>query len=144
MGCILAELVYCSSTYTKEHGFNQDNRFLFPGSSSFPLSPCEEMNNGADENTQQVNIVSEKDQMIKILNVLGKQQQESDCSFILDEGVMKYQQRIQSTFNYNSNSLPQKFPKSNPMIIDLLKQMLEFNPFYRPTAKECLASKVFD
>ena len=32
--------------------------------------------------------------MIKILNVLGKQDVATDCSFILDEGVMKYQQRI--------------------------------------------------
>lgn len=43
MGCILAELIHCSSLYENDSNISQDNRFLFPGSSSFPLSPCEEM-----------------------------------------------------------------------------------------------------
>jgi len=51
--------------------------------------------------------------MIKILNVLGKQDEKTDCSFILDEGVMKYQQRIQSSFNYDSNTLAKLFPETN-------------------------------
>ena len=29
-------------------------------------------------------------------------------------------------------------------MIQLLQDMLEFNPYYRPTAKECLQSKLFD
>ena len=29
-------------------------------------------------------------------------------------------------------------------LVDLLKGMLEFNPFFRLTARECLKSKVFD
>lgn len=28
--------------------------------------------------------------------------------------------------------------------MNLLKEMLEFNPFFRPTAKECLQNKIFD
>jgi len=43
MGCILAELLHCSIVYQGNPKFNQDNRFIFPGSSSFPLSPCDEM-----------------------------------------------------------------------------------------------------
>ena len=52
--------------------------------------------------------------MIKILNVLGKQDEKTDCSFIMDEGVMKYQQRIQAQFNSNSNQIKKMFPKTNP------------------------------
>ena len=82
--------------------------------------------------------------MIKILKVLGRQNEELDCSFILDEGVMKYQSRIQSQFTNTSNQIAKMFPKTNPLIIQLLRDMLEFNPYFRPTAKECLQSKLFD
>jgi serine/threonine protein kinase len=82
--------------------------------------------------------------MIKILEVIGKQDELSDCSFIIDEGVMKYQQRIQATFRLNSNKLSEIYFKSNSMLVQLLREMLQFNPYYRPTAKECLQHKIFD
>ena len=41
-------------------------------------------------------------------------------------------------------TLEEKFPKTNAGILRLLKDMLEFNPFFRPTAKECLQNKIFD
>lgn len=47
-------------------------------------------------------------------------------------------------YNKNSCQLEKKFPKSNKGILSLLKEMLEFNPFFRPTAKECLQNKIFD
>lgn len=37
-GCILSELISCTSEYTN-NGVSQDDRFLFTGSSCFPLSP---------------------------------------------------------------------------------------------------------
>ena len=92
MGCIFAELIHCSINYQNTSGFNQENRFIFPGSSCFPLSPCDEMqgSNDGSGDSNQVNIVSQNDQMIKILNVLGKQDESLDMSFIYDEGVQKY------------------------------------------------------
>ena len=48
------------------------------------------MQDNTEQDSSQVNIVSQNDQMIKILNILGKQDEKTDCSFILDEGVMKY------------------------------------------------------
>ena len=36
------------------------------------------------------------------------------------------------------------FCKANPELIDLLKGMLEFNPYFRLTAEDALKSKVFD
>ena len=88
MGCIFAELIHCSMVYQNTSGYNQDNRFIFAGSSCFPLSPCDEMQGSEEEqDNNQVNIVSQNDQMIKILNVLGKQDENLDMSFIYDEGV---------------------------------------------------------
>jgi mitogen-activated protein kinase 1/3 len=63
LGCILAELISC--TY-KERGPHHQ---LFPGTSCFPLSPCEESKK--NEN-QSLNIISRNDQLKKILEVLGK------------------------------------------------------------------------
>lgn len=40
MGCVFAEMLYCTDVYKAENK-NLENRFLFPGSSCFPLSPCE-------------------------------------------------------------------------------------------------------
>ena len=39
MGVILSEMLFCSTPYSKEVGFDCTNRFLFKGTSSFPLSP---------------------------------------------------------------------------------------------------------
>ena len=50
--------------------------------------------------------------MIKILNVLGKQDEASDMSFIQDEGVQKYQKRIQNNFKLNDNKLKEVFPNT--------------------------------
>jgi serine/threonine protein kinase len=61
MGCILAELIYSSMQYSQDPKFDQDDRFLFPGTSSFPLSPCEEMEDGGEENRGSVNVVSQND-----------------------------------------------------------------------------------
>ena len=47
-------------------------------------------------------------------------------------------------FKANDCKLHKKFPKTNQGILGLLKEMLEFNPFFRPTAKECLQNKIFD
>ena len=81
--------------------------------------------------------------MIKILNVLGKQDEATDMSFIFDEGVFRYQKRIQQSFQLNSNKLKEVFPNSKEAILSLLREMLEFNPYFRPTAKECLQSPLF-
>ena len=37
-----------------------------------------------------------------------------------------------------------KFSKSDPRLVKILKEMLEFNPYFRPSAKQLLNSKLFD
>ena len=36
------------------------------------------------------------------------------------------------------------FNKSNPLLLNLLSDLLAFNPQFRPTAKECLKNPIFD
>jgi serine/threonine protein kinase len=35
-------------------------------------------------------------------------------------------------------------PKANKDLVELLKSLVQVNPFFRPTAKECLKNPVFD
>ena len=43
-----------------------------------------------------------------------------------------------------TKSIRQEFPKTREGLILILEQMLEFNPYYRPTARELLKSAIFD
>ena len=36
------------------------------------------------------------------------------------------------------------YAKTNPFLLQLCIDMLEFNPYFRPTAKECLSNPLFD
>ena len=71
MGCILAEMMYCTDVYKHDYNAIINNRYLFPGSSCFPISPCDEMKNQKNKD-ESMNIVSQNDQLIKILEILGK------------------------------------------------------------------------
>mmetsp|Transcript_11663 Transcript_11663/g.19691 ORF Transcript_11663/g.19691 Transcript_11663/m.19691 type:complete len:137 (+) Transcript_11663:668-1078(+) len=44
LGCILAELLYCSMEYTKQKEFDNKKRFIFQGDSCFPISPQKNQN----------------------------------------------------------------------------------------------------
>ena len=44
----------------------------------------------------------------------------------------------------NSSSFEQKFEKIDPQLTKLIKQLLEFNPANRATAKECLSNPMFE
>ena len=55
LGCIMAEMIFCSNKYSDKGDFDPNNRFTFPGDSSFPLSP------------HATGEISNRDQLIKIL-----------------------------------------------------------------------------
>ena len=57
IGCVLGEMLNFTDVY-KKHGVSSSDRFVFEGSSCFPLSPCQEMRDAED---QGVNIVSKND-----------------------------------------------------------------------------------
>ena len=66
-GCILSEMISCTQQY-QANGVSSSDRFLFPGTSCFPLSPCEKMKNSANKKK---NIVSKNDQLKVILEIMG-------------------------------------------------------------------------
>ena len=85
LGCVLAEII--QATYRERE---MKNRFLFPGTSCFPLSPCEQMKKSIDKS---VNIVSSSDQLKKILQILGPQMPQ-DLAFITDDSAVEYHKSI--------------------------------------------------
>ena len=91
VGCILYELLYVCKDYTGESTDLKkqvDLRYPFRGTSCFPLSPCEKAYEGKSQNT---NIISQDDQLIKINQVLGKLSPE-DLSFIQNKNAQQYEQ----------------------------------------------------
>ena len=68
-------------------------KVLFPGKSCYPISPKQASN--ADDDT---NSISSSDQLIKIVEILGKQDDNS-LSFIQDQDTMNYVTEIQSFCN---------------------------------------------
>jgi serine/threonine protein kinase len=73
--------------------------------------------------------------------VIGKQSKEQ-LEFIKEESIVNYTQSLQDSIQ--AFMLESKFPHIDKEIVELLKQMLIFNPLKRPSAKECLNSSIFD
>jgi hypothetical protein len=69
---------------------SKKDRFLFPGQSCFPLSPCKEPSN---VDTKSQNVISENDQLIKILELLGPLE-EKDSSFVNSPNVLQYLNQV--------------------------------------------------
>ena len=107
------------------------------GTSCYPLSPSKKQN-GDHTN------IEERDQLREIINGLG-QCDEQDMSFITSDSGRKY-------FNLLNAEAPSKrsarlfefLDMDDPIISQLLRPMLQVNPYFRPTAKELLKSKYFD
>ena len=91
-GCILYELIkFTTSTIRKNKALKKQfekERFLFEGTSCFPLSP---MRNDKGETTT---VVGLGDQMLIILKTLGYQE-EKDLSFQTNEEGIKYIRKLE-------------------------------------------------
>lgn len=83
LGCILAELIYCSVEYSKQIDFDNKRRFVFQGDSCFPISPQRNSSNNNQET------VSSNDQIIKICERL-RGLDPKDFSFITDPVISEY------------------------------------------------------
>ena len=79
--------------------------------------------------------------MIKILNVLGNQDEE-DLSFISSPEAKDYVCNRQ--IDEGKIQFPIEFGMSDKQIGIILQQLLEFNPFFRRQAKEILKNPIFD
>lgn len=113
---------------------------LYRGDYCNPLEPAESNNK---ENPNEVHI-SPNDQIIKICEkkILNE---ENDFSFLTNETYLEYLKQINGmTTDKVCKSLKELFPKTSDALLNLLIEMTEFNPYYRPTAKSLLKNNIFD
>jgi len=137
LGCILVELIQCSDEYNTSSKANH-NRYLFKGTSCYPLSPqLDESKVDYQEGVP----MEETDLLRLILNVLGEQNSK-DLSFITKKHYKNHVRR-------NNPNLPkikfdQEFKKSSTDIPKIIESLLEFNPEFRQSAGELLKLPIFD
>ena len=112
---------------------NTESRFVFKGKSCYPISP----------NSEGDNVVNNQDQVIKILERYPELDVSKDFSFTTSINTTNYLSNIASKIKLK-DSLKKRFSKSNPVIVSFLEQILELNPFLRPTAKQLLSNPIFN
>ena len=69
--------------------YSLKRRILFPGQSSYPLSP----NNESQEMEQGDPVISENDQMIKVLEKINIDSERDTC-FLTDEDQIEYVKQL--------------------------------------------------
>ena len=88
-----------------------------------------------------VNIISSRDQLKLILEKLGKQD-EQDVSFITEDSVRTYQNDLSS--NKPKINFKDLFPNTSDQLLSMLHGLLEYNPGFRLSSKQCLMNPIFD
>eukprot|EP00830_Metopus_es_P001898 TRINITY_DN11671_c0_g1_i1.p1 TRINITY_DN11671_c0_g1~~TRINITY_DN11671_c0_g1_i1.p1 ORF type:complete len:342 (+),score=68.93 TRINITY_DN11671_c0_g1_i1:267-1292(+) len=130
-GCIFAELLQLD----KENTYDLKGRQpVFPGTSCFPLSPSKRpslMLAGMP--------ISPRDQLSVILSVKGTPG-EKETGFINDAKAIQY---VKAFDKKKKVPLRKMFCSIDSEAESLLEMMLEFNPYNRITAKECLNHAYF-
>lgn len=68
-----------------------------------------------------------------------------DTSFIVDEEGKAYCKELQKGLDPDDQtSIKELFPNSSPNVVELIEQMLEFNPEKRLTARQLLSNQIFN
>lgn len=124
LGCILAELL--SMQEGSVAGY-QDRKPLFPGGTCYPLSG----------DLDKIKTEERLDQLSMIFGVIGTPSPEDI------ESIGNANEYINSMEKTEGKPLENIFPAADPAAIDLLKQMLRFNPKLRCTAEEALEHPFF-
>jgi mitogen-activated protein kinase 1/3 len=131
IGCVLAEILNMkrenASTYL-------DRGPLFPGKSCFPLSPdvSTSLRRGGYPS-------SENDQINMIFDVIGTPDEE-DQEFITDQKAAAY---IKAFPKKTPKDLQIFYPSSPPAGVDLLRELLTFNPNKRMSLDQALEHPYF-
>merc|ERR1712137_718680 len=129
VGCIYVELLgMVEGTKTDDRGP------LFPGSSCFPLSPDSKHKSDYRGHTR-----GKHDQLNIIFNLLGTPS-DDDISQLERDDAKRYIKCFQKR---EGDNLLQKFPKHDPLAIDILGAMLRFNPRARISLERALEHHIF-
>jgi mitogen-activated protein kinase 1/3 len=80
------------------------------------------------------------DQIKRVIGILGTPTK-AELAFIGNELAVKF---VRSLPKRNKQSWATLFPKSNPVALDLLGKMLNFNPLKRYNVKQCLSHPYFE
>lgn len=75
------------------------------------------------------------------MEVLGSPTEE-DLSFITDQTALNYIKEYPT--NYKGIDFEQRFPYASKNAIDLMRKMVQFNPFFRLSVAECLEHPFFE
>ena len=67
---------------------------------------------------------------------------ENDLSFLVDDDAKDFCQNIYSPESTKLD-FKEQFKTLNPELVQLLEDLLQVNPYNRPTARECLKYNVF-
>jgi len=119
IGCILAELLSMQEESVPSY---QDRVPLFPGGSCYPLSG----EGGSVKSNERL------DQLSVIISVIGTPSEEDINS------IGKAKDYIATLKKRPGRPIEAQYPAADPLAIDLLKHMLQFNPKKRYTADEAL------
>ena len=84
--------------------------------------------------------MSDEDQLNIIISKIGPLNEE-DMSFLSASKQTHYLKQFD--IGHESKTMEQTFPYSDPLAVDLLKKMLQFNPYFRPSIEECLEHEYF-
>ena len=87
-------------------------------------------------------MISEADQLKIIFEKTG-QTSEDDMSFISSNNAVNYVNNLTKNSKCQID-LDKIFPDIDPILIEMLKDMLQVNPYMRPSASELLKHPIFD
>ena len=85
--------------------------------------------------------MSKNDQLKVILDIMG-QLTPDDTSFISDVSAIDYVNNLNS--NQARIEFKKEFPYTTPGVLEILQDMLQFNPHFRSHASELLQNAVFN
>ena len=133
---------------------------MFQGGSCFPLSPWKNKNEPQPKDKKQKNMIGPTDQVKVILKSIGEQNVQ-DLSFLTSTHAIQYvkelecskvskddselnSKKFRETFVEKCRTLKQGLDRPYYEMIEIMKSLLKFNPFFRMTAHECIQAKIFD
>lgn len=132
VGAIFAEML--TMMEQNDMPYNRRKPF-FPGRSCYPLSP--DKKKGQEKKRK----VGDEDQLNIIIQKIGPLT-EDDMSFLSASKQSHYLKQFE--IDHKGDSFEELFPWAEASAIDLLKKMLNFNPYFRPSVAECLEHEYFD